>query len=129
MLIYLLESRVICPHRLWFACGDARRRGRCYVGGLNFLSFRVEPVLTVSVIVGERGPTVSLLETEVCCPDPRQSRQCTWDHASGATSRAAATASFLTVCTAAHVLHSGVPLARTRQPAFEVLIVILAGAC
>ncbi len=44
---------------------------RCYVGGLNFLSFRVEPVLTVSVIVGERGPTVRLLETEVpvssCC--------------------------------------------------------------
>ena len=39
---------------------------RCYVGGLNFLSFRVEPVLTVSVIVGERGPTVRLLETEVC---------------------------------------------------------------
>ena len=40
-------------------------RHRCYVGGLNFLSFRVEPVLTVSVIVGERGPTVKLLETEV----------------------------------------------------------------
>ncbi len=36
---------------------------RCYVGGINFLSFRVEPVLTLSVIVGERGPTVRLLET------------------------------------------------------------------
>ena len=36
---------------------------RCYVGGVNFLSFRVEPVLTLSVIVGERGPTVRLLET------------------------------------------------------------------
>ena len=35
------------------------------MGGLNFLNFRVEPVLTVSVIVGERGPTVKLLETEV----------------------------------------------------------------
>ena len=38
---------------------------RCYVGGLNFLRFRVEPVLTVSVIVGERGPTVRLLATQV----------------------------------------------------------------
>lgn len=37
---------------------------RCYVGGLNFLSLRVEPVLTVSVTVGERGPTVQLLTTE-----------------------------------------------------------------
>ena len=36
---------------------------RCYVGGINFLSFRVEPVLTLSVIVGDRGPTVRLLET------------------------------------------------------------------
>lgn len=36
---------------------------RCYVGGINFLNFRVEPVLTLSVIVGERGPTVRLLET------------------------------------------------------------------
>ena len=36
---------------------------RCYVGGVNFLSFRVEPVLTLSVIVGERGPMVRLLET------------------------------------------------------------------
>lgn len=38
---------------------------RCYVGGLNFLKLRVEPVLTVSVIVGDRGPTVQLLTTEV----------------------------------------------------------------
>ena len=38
---------------------------RCYVGGLNFLRFRVEPVLTVSVIVGDRGPTVRLLATQV----------------------------------------------------------------
>jgi len=36
---------------------------KCYVGGINFLNFRVEPVLTLSVIVGERGPTVRLLET------------------------------------------------------------------
>ena len=43
---------------------------RCYVGGLNFLNFRVEPVLTVSVIVGERGPTVKLLETQVLFCDP-----------------------------------------------------------
>ena len=38
---------------------------RCYVGGLNFLNFRVEPVLTLSVVVGERGPTVRLLETKL----------------------------------------------------------------
>jgi hypothetical protein len=38
---------------------------RCYVGGLNFLNFKVEPVLTLSVIVGERGPTVRLLETKL----------------------------------------------------------------
>jgi hypothetical protein len=38
---------------------------RCYVGGLHLFSFVVEPVLTVSVVVGERGPTVKLLETKV----------------------------------------------------------------
>lgn len=38
---------------------------RCYVGGLHLLNFHVEPVLTLSVIVGERGPTVRLLETEL----------------------------------------------------------------
>jgi hypothetical protein len=36
---------------------------KCYVGGINFMNFRVEPVLTLSVIVGARGPTVKLLET------------------------------------------------------------------
>ena len=38
---------------------------RCYVGGLRLFSLVVEPVLTVSVVVGERGPTVKLLQTEV----------------------------------------------------------------
>lgn len=38
---------------------------RCYVGGLKFLNFVVEPVLTVSVEVGEHGPTVRLLSTKV----------------------------------------------------------------
>ena len=38
---------------------------RCYVGGLKFFGLRVEPVLTVSVSVGSRGPTVSLLSTVV----------------------------------------------------------------
>lgn len=37
----------------------------CYVGGLNFLGFVVEPVLTVSVIVQDRGPVVKLLDTKV----------------------------------------------------------------
>ena len=37
----------------------------CYVGGLNFLGFVVEPVLTVSVIVQDRGPVVKLLDTQV----------------------------------------------------------------
>ena len=37
----------------------------CYVGGLNFLGFAVEPVLTVSVVVQERGPVVKLLDTQV----------------------------------------------------------------
>ena len=37
----------------------------CYVGGLNFFGFVVEPVLTVSVIVQERGPVVRLLDTKV----------------------------------------------------------------
>ncbi len=40
---------------------------RCYVGGLKFLKFVVEPVLTVSVEVGEHGPTVRLLSTKVHC--------------------------------------------------------------
>ncbi|KAK9824468.1 hypothetical protein WJX72_010525 [[Myrmecia] bisecta] len=38
---------------------------RCYVGGLHFFNFVVEPVLTVSVVVGERGPTVRLLSTQL----------------------------------------------------------------
>ena len=38
---------------------------RCHVGGISFLNFTVDPVLTLSVIVGERGPTVRLLSTEV----------------------------------------------------------------
>ena len=38
---------------------------RCYVGGLHFLNFHVEPVLTLSVTVGNYGPTVKLLETEL----------------------------------------------------------------
>ena len=37
----------------------------CYVGGLNFLGFVVDPVLTVSVIVQDKGPVVKLLNTEV----------------------------------------------------------------
>lgn len=45
---------------------------RCYVGGLRFLGLEVEPVITVSVTVQERGPTVRLLNTKVragwwCC--------------------------------------------------------------
>ena len=38
---------------------------RCYVGGLHFLNFHVEPVLTLSVVVEDRGPTVKLLSTEL----------------------------------------------------------------
>lgn len=38
---------------------------KCYVGGLHFLNFHVEPVLTVSVVVGNNGPTVKLLHTEL----------------------------------------------------------------
>ena len=38
---------------------------RCYVGGLRFLGLTVDPVLTVSVIVTDKGPTVRLLSTEV----------------------------------------------------------------
>lgn len=37
----------------------------CYVGGLDFLGFVVEPVLTVSVIVQDRGPVVKLLDTKL----------------------------------------------------------------
>ena len=38
---------------------------RCYVGGLKLFNFSIDPVLTVSVIVTERGPTVKLLSTKV----------------------------------------------------------------
>lgn len=38
---------------------------KCYVGGVHFFSFHVEPVITVSVTVGERGPIVRLLSTEL----------------------------------------------------------------
>ncbi|CAL8460877.1 g408 [Coccomyxa elongata] len=38
---------------------------RCYVGGLKLFNFAVYPVLTVSVIVTERGPTVKLLSTKL----------------------------------------------------------------
>ena len=41
---------------------------RCYVGGMRLFSLVVEPVLTVSVVVGDRGPTVKLLQTEVRSP-------------------------------------------------------------
>ena len=37
---------------------------RCYVGGLRFLGLTIEPVLTVSVVVQERGPVVQLLDTQ-----------------------------------------------------------------
>ena len=38
---------------------------RCYVGALKLFSLQVEPVITVSVTVQERGPTVRLLNTPV----------------------------------------------------------------
>lgn len=38
---------------------------RCHVGGLKFFGIKVEPVLTVSVVVGGKGPTVKLLSTRV----------------------------------------------------------------
>ncbi len=38
---------------------------RCYVGGMQFFSFRVEPVITVSVTVEERGCTIRLLSCQV----------------------------------------------------------------
>jgi hypothetical protein len=38
---------------------------RCYVGGLHFFNFVVEPVLTLSVVVKERGPVVKLLDTKL----------------------------------------------------------------
>lgn len=38
---------------------------RCYVGGLRFLGLTIDPVLTVSVDVTEKGPTVRLLSTKV----------------------------------------------------------------
>ena len=37
----------------------------CYVGGINFLGVCVEPVLTLSVIVGDRGPTVRMLQVRL----------------------------------------------------------------
>ena len=37
----------------------------CHVGGLKFFNFEVEPVITVSVTVLERGPTVRLLSCKV----------------------------------------------------------------
>jgi len=43
---------------------------RCYVGGLKFFGLKLEPVLTVSVVVGSRGPTVNLLSTVVPPPPP-----------------------------------------------------------
>lgn len=39
---------------------------RCYVGAIKLFSLEVEPVITVSVTVQERGPTVRLLSTKVC---------------------------------------------------------------
>lgn len=39
---------------------------RCYVDGIRFLGLTIEPVITVSVTVGDRGPTVKLLDTRVC---------------------------------------------------------------
>jgi hypothetical protein len=38
---------------------------RCYVGGIRFFNLAVEPVLTVSVTVTDKGPTVKLLSTKV----------------------------------------------------------------
>ena len=38
---------------------------RCYVAGFKFFKVVVEPVLTLSVVVGDRGPTIRLLKTEL----------------------------------------------------------------
>ncbi|KAI3430373.1 hypothetical protein D9Q98_004968 [Chlorella vulgaris] len=38
---------------------------RCYVGAIKLFSLEVEPVITVSVTVQERGPTVRLLSTKL----------------------------------------------------------------
>ena len=38
---------------------------RCYVNAIHFLSLTIEPILTVTVIEGSRGPTVKLLDTRV----------------------------------------------------------------
>lgn len=38
---------------------------RCYVDGIRFLGLTIEPVITVSVTVGDRGPTVKLLDTRL----------------------------------------------------------------
>lgn len=40
---------------------------RCYVGGLNFLNFSVEPVITVSVTVEDKGCTIKLLSCRWVC--------------------------------------------------------------
>lgn len=51
---------------------------RCHVGALRFFSLEVEPVITVSVTVQERGPTVRLLSTKVCVGGQRRiCRACT----------------------------------------------------
>ncbi len=38
---------------------------KCYVGKLNFFALEVEPVITVSVTVEDRGCTIRLLSCEV----------------------------------------------------------------
>ena len=38
---------------------------RCYVNAIHFLNLTIEPILTVTVIEGSRGPTVKLLDTRV----------------------------------------------------------------
>ena len=54
---------------------------RCYVGGLRLFSLVVKPVLTVSVVVGERGPTVKLLDTQVPPARARCHRRLSLSHA------------------------------------------------
>ena len=39
---------------------------RCYVNAISFLNLTIEPILTVAVEEGSRGPTVKLLDTRVC---------------------------------------------------------------
>ena len=38
---------------------------RCYVDGVRFFSLRVDPVVTVAVTPGDRGPTVTLLDARL----------------------------------------------------------------